>query len=558
MFSRFLSIFTFSNATLLVALSLSTIAAWYSIVGLTAIFAAAVIPIIIMGSALELAKIITTVWLRKYWDRCTWIMKVYLVPAVIALALLTSMGIFGFLSKAHLDQGVMGGDSIAQVQILDEKIKTAKENIEANRKALKQMDEAVDQVMARSDSEKGADKAVSVRRSQAKERVRLQNEIIAEQTKIAKLNEERAPIASEVRKVEAEVGPIKYIAAFIYGDNPDANLLERAVRWVIILLVIVFDPLAIILVIAANQSNDWDKEIEDDKNAMAIIPPKEKDTRPFTEEEITALDGPVEEVDIVPAPEVEPKAAWAFPSDPQPESTEHYVANKFSELDPKYLVTKVITPEESVNVAASPANHKPIIDYQILEDEIEEDLPPITRWVEILEPEETVIVVEEKIKVDDSPPYEGIRDLKTGEWIQTGPAIVDSVKKSNTGFKDLGGGYVEFEGKRMALHVLKDKRPDLFSIKEDNPRQVKITFGPKIVTVGLIGDTFIRTDAIPHRVFKSNGEKWIEINKNTTASYLSNTNYLQHLMEKIATGEYEPDLLTELEQEAISNHLNSA
>jgi hypothetical protein len=549
MFSR---IFSFSNATLLVALALSTIAAWYSIIGLTAIFAGAVVPIIIMGSVLELAKITTTVWLRKYWKRCTWIMKVYLVPAVVALAVLTSMGIFGFLSKAHMDQGLVGGDSIAKVQIFDEKIKTSKENIEANRKALKQMDEAVDQVMARSDSEKGADRAVTIRKGQAKERIRLQNEITAEQTKIAKLNEERAPIAAEVRKVEAEVGPIKYIAAFIYGDNPDANLLERAVRWVIILLVVVFDPLAIMLVIAANQSKDWDDEKEDDKHAMAIIPPKEEDTRPFTEEEITALDEPVEEIDIVPAPETEPKAIWAFPTDPEPESSDHYVANKFSEFDPRYLVTKVITEEESMNIVASPAYP----DYQILEDVIEEDLPPITSWVEIPDPEETV--AEEEIKVDDSPPYEGIRDLKTGEWIQTGPALADPAVKSTMGFKDLGGGYVEFEGKRMALHVLKDKRPDLFAIKEDNPREVKITFGPKAVTVGLIGDTFIRTDAIPHRVFKSNGEKWIEINKNTTASYLSNTNYLQHLMEKIATGEYEPDLLTELEQEAISNHLKSA
>ena len=552
MFSR---IFSFSNATLLVALSLSAIAAWYSIIGLTAIFAGAVVPIIIMGSVLELAKITTTVWLRKYWKRCTWIMKVYLVPAVVALAVLTSMGIFGFLSKAHMDQGLVGGDSIAKVQIFDEKIKTSKENIEANRKALKQMDEAVDQVMARSDSEKGADRAVTIRKGQAKERIRLQNEITAEQTKIAKLNEERAPIAAEVRKVEAEVGPIKYIAAFIYGDNPDANLLERAVRWVIILLVVVFDPLAIMLVIAANQSKDWDDEKEDDKHAMAIIPPKEEDTRPFTEEEITALDEPVEEVDIVPAPETEPKATWSFPTDPEPESSEHYVANKFTEFDPRYLVTKVITEEESMNIVASPAYPDMYIDYQILEDVIEEDLPPITSWVEIPEPEETVA---EEVKVDDSPPYEGIRDLKTGEWIQTGPALVDPVIKSTMGFKDLGGGYVEFEGKKMALHVLKDKRPDLFAIKEDNPRQVKITFGPKSVTVGLIGDTFIRTDAIPHRVFKSNGEKWIEINKNTTASYLSNTNYLLHLMEKIATGEYEPDLLTELEQEAISNHLKSA
>jgi hypothetical protein len=310
------------------------------------------------------------------------------------------------------------------------------------------------------------------------------------------------------------------------------------------------------LVIAANQSKDWDDEKEDDKHAMAIIPPKEEDTRPFTEEEITALDEPVEEVDIVPAPETEPKATWAFPTDPEPESSEHYVANKFTEFDPRYLVTKVITEEESMNIVASPAYPEPIVDYQILEDVVEEDLPPITSWVEIPDPEETV--AEEEIKVDDSPPYEGIRDLKTGEWIQTGPALANPTVKSTVGFKDLGGGYVEYEGKRMALHVLKDKRPDLFAIKEDNPREVKITYGPKALTVGLIGDTFIRTDAIPHRVFKSNGEKWIEINKNTTASYLGNTNYLQHLMEKISTGEYDPDLLTELEQEAISNHLKSA
>ena len=540
MFSRFLSIFTFSNATLLVALALSTIAAWYSIIGLTAIFAGAVVPIIIMGSVLELAKITTTVWLRKYWKRCTWIMKVYLVPAVVALAVLTSMGIFGFLSKAHMDQGLIGGDSVAKVQIFDEKIKTAKDNIEANRKALKQMDEAVDQVMARSDSEKGAEKAVSIRRSQAKERVRLQNEITAEQTKIAKLNEERAPIASEVRKVEAEVGPIKYIAAFIYGDNPDANLLERAVRWVIILLVVVFDPLAIMLVIAANQSKDWDKEqlIEDDRNAMSIIPPKKEDTRPFTEEEITVLDGPT----------VEPTATWPFPSEPEIEPSTHYVANKFSEPDPRYSVNK-------------PLHTEPTVEYQILEDVVEEDLPPVTSWVVIPDLEENieeVVAEEEPIVVDDTPPYEGIKDLKTGKWIQTGPALADPVAQSSMGFKDLGNGYVEFEGKRMSTHVLKDKRPDLFAIKEDNPREVKITFGQGLTNIGQIGDAHIRIDTIPHRIYKSNGEKWIEINKNTTASYLGNTKYLQFLMDQISTGEYDPELLTELEQEAIANHLKTA
>ena len=115
-------IFNMSSLTLVVALALSTIAAYYSIIGLTAIFAGAVVPIIIMGTALEFGKVVTTVWLRKYWYRCSMIMKLYLVPAVFFLAVLTSMGIFGFLSKAHMDQGIVSGDAVAKVSLYDEKI----------------------------------------------------------------------------------------------------------------------------------------------------------------------------------------------------------------------------------------------------------------------------------------------------------------------------------------------------------------------------------------------------------------------------------------------------
>lgn len=122
------------------------------------------------------------------------------------------------------------------------------------------MDEAVDQVMGRSSDTQGADKAVAVRRSQQKERQRLLAEIAESQKRITALNEQRAPVAAEVRKVEAEVGPIKYIAALIYGDNPDTNVLERAVRWVIILLVCVFDPLAIMMLLAATESLKWARE----------------------------------------------------------------------------------------------------------------------------------------------------------------------------------------------------------------------------------------------------------------------------------------------------------
>lgn len=249
-----------SYITLAVALSLSVIAAFYSVAGLTAIFAAAVIPIIVMGGVLEVGKVVTILWLHEYWRQCQFLMKLYLVPAVAVLMLITSMGIFGFLSKAHSDQSLVSGDVQAKIAVYDEQIKTAKENIDANRKALKQMDEAVDQVMARSTSETGADKAVVLRRTQLKERARLQSEIQAEQKTISGLGQERAPIATEVRKVEAEVGPIKYIAAMVYGKDTDANGIEAAVRWVIIMLVIVFDPLAIMMLLAATESIKWERQ----------------------------------------------------------------------------------------------------------------------------------------------------------------------------------------------------------------------------------------------------------------------------------------------------------
>jgi hypothetical protein len=215
--------------------------------------------------------------------------------------LITSMGIFGFLSKAHSDQSLVSGDVQSRIAIYDEKIRTAKDNIDANRKALRQMDEAVDQVMGRSQDEKGADKAVAIRRAQQKERVRLQSEIAAEQKTITALSEERAPIAAEVRKVEAEVGPIKYIANFIYGDNPDANILEKAVTWVIIIIVVVFDPLAVILLLASQYSFQWFRKQEEETPEIAATEPTPEEPEP-EEEPIQNHSGPAA------------SAFWPFPS----------------------------------------------------------------------------------------------------------------------------------------------------------------------------------------------------------------------------------------------------
>ena len=236
------------------AISLSCIAAFYSIAGLTAIFAAAVVPIIIMGSILEVSKLVVASWLYRNWEEVPFSFKAYFTAAIVILMMLTSMGIFGFLSKAHLDQAVPAGDITAQVQIFDDKIKTERENIEAARKALKQMDAQVDEKLARTTDDKGAERAVQIRRSQSGERKKLQNEITAAQSSIVKLQAERAPVASQARKVEAEVGPVKYIAALIYGDTLDQNMLEKAVRWVIIMIVLVFDPLAVLMLVAVNWS----------------------------------------------------------------------------------------------------------------------------------------------------------------------------------------------------------------------------------------------------------------------------------------------------------------
>jgi hypothetical protein len=276
-----------SYFTLFVALSLSVIAAWYSIVGLTAIFAAAVVPIIIMGGALEVAKITATVWLHEHWNRARWLMRLYLTSAVIILMIITSMGIFGFLSRAHIEQSAPIGDTAAQIEIIDEKIAIEQEVIEQYRRDLAILNQQIERF-----SELGAvSRGVNARAAQQAEREKIFAQIESSQQTITELRQQRAPLTADIRKIETEVGPIKYIAALIYGDNPDQNLLEKAVRWMIILLVAVFDPLAIMLVLAATESLKWNRE----KNAaLAAAPPAyEPDDGALTDEQLAEIEAAV-------------------------------------------------------------------------------------------------------------------------------------------------------------------------------------------------------------------------------------------------------------------------
>lgn len=239
--------------TLLTALGLSGVAAYYSVIGLAQIFPGSFWPVIFMGSILEASKLVTVSWLYRNWRECPILIKSYLSIAVTILMLITSMGIFGFLSKAHLEHSADNAPLVDKIALLDEKIKTEKENVEANRKTLKQYDEIVDQTMGRTTDEKGSDKAQAIRRGQQKDRNRILQEIQQSQAAIAKYSEERTPLSTELKKIEADVGPIKYIAALAYGEATN-DVIDKAVRLVIILIIVVFDPLAILLLIAYNMS----------------------------------------------------------------------------------------------------------------------------------------------------------------------------------------------------------------------------------------------------------------------------------------------------------------
>ena len=240
--------------TLITALLIAAIAAYFSIAGLMAIFSGAAIAVAVMAGSLELGKLVTASWLYRNWKETRWLLKSYLTVAVVVLMFITSLGIFGYLSKAHSDQSAVSGGAVEQVALFDEKINYQRELISTNQKVIAQMDDVVNQTLSRTTDAKGAERALQVRRSQSRDRRRLVAEISTAQAEIQKLNEQRAPLSVELKKVESDVGPIKYVAALIYGDNPQSNLMERAVRWMIILLVVVFDPLAVALLIAANQT----------------------------------------------------------------------------------------------------------------------------------------------------------------------------------------------------------------------------------------------------------------------------------------------------------------
>jgi|TARA_R110000737_G_scaffold164408_1_gene192006 hypothetical protein len=241
----FLTILTFLSA-----ISISVIAAGYSIIGLATLFAGAVIPIIAMGSALEVGKLVAASWLYHNWNSdVPKLLKAYLFGAIIILIFITSMGIFGFLSKAHLDQVKPSSSNNIKIELLNNQIKSQQLIIDRSQKTLTLLDKALEVYIDKEFVTRG----LKERKKQEPERLELNTAIKEASNEIGKLSEEKGILSLEQNKIEAEVGPIKYVAELIYGENAENNF-DSAVRIVILILIFVFDPLAVLLLIAANIS----------------------------------------------------------------------------------------------------------------------------------------------------------------------------------------------------------------------------------------------------------------------------------------------------------------
>ena len=257
----FLTLITFISA-----ISISLIAAGYSILGLATLFAGAYVPIIAMGSALEVGKLVAASWLYHNWRRnIPKSLKAYLFTSIIVLIFITSVGIFGFLSKAHLDQVKPTAGNTEQIALIDKKIRQEEKIIERAEKTLAQLDKALDVYIDKEYVSRG----LKERNKQKEERDLLNKSIDEAMAKIADLNNSKSSINIEQLKLEADVGPLKYVAELIYGDNAKDHF-DSAVRIIILILIFVFDPLAVLLLIAANISlNQWrDKRDEAKTDTM--------------------------------------------------------------------------------------------------------------------------------------------------------------------------------------------------------------------------------------------------------------------------------------------------
>jgi hypothetical protein len=606
--------------TLFTALTISGVAIFYSVSGLAAIFSAAVIPIIIMGGVLEVSKLVTAVWLHRYWQIATWWLKAYLSIAVVVLMLITSIGIFGFLSKAHDTASGNATEAIAtvtridgqiareenRIEILEDRITGissgtrfdvtssitqqetirdgawdrvqddidyAQGQIDRLRDQLATLDSAVNELRNKGVEVIETDAGGTFRRAETEtidyvaqaevlyqqqkpqrdsidedidnqqsnidsyrlqaentinsanaEINRLRNQSTSSQdddlsqidewnlqidgiyNTIDGLKDEKFESEQAVRLVESEVGPIRYIAEFFTGtEDADASLLETAVSWLIMVIIFVFDPLAVLLLIASQYTFEQRR-----KEKFPEGEPTLKKPEPFKESLINQ--------------ELE-------------EAVEHFAR---PELDFTSLQTRIELAKKAVN---DWEESQKILEGKASAEQdqvIEPVSEPVEKQLEMdfdAEPE----VIDEVIK--PKPPI-------IATEIETDGVTVEKIAKS----EPEGDYMLDLEGRSIHKDALKSLHPELF-LNIDSKRASSTKFGTMFPPQAIKGDIFVRVDQMPNRVYKFEGKSWIEVQKEVSDTYLYDEEYIKHLVAKIQTGEYDVDLLSESERQQIEIYL---
>lgn len=266
-FNRFMQF-----STLITAIAIAVVAAYFSVIGLATIFAGAELAVIVMASILELGKLVSAVWLHIYWKSVSLFSKLYLLVAVLVLMLITSMGIFGYLSKAHIETGASGGEYKAQIERIENRIDRQETTIARANKTLDDLDTALDKY-----NELGAvTRGLNARKDQTEQRAQLNAAIDESYSKIDEYNEDIADIKVNIRAYEVEVGPIKYIAELVYGDRAE-EMTGDAIRYVMLLIIFVFDPLAVILLITSTKAIKEQRKppVRRSKKNVSYIDPKD-------------------------------------------------------------------------------------------------------------------------------------------------------------------------------------------------------------------------------------------------------------------------------------------
>ena len=236
--------------TLFSSLSLAGVAGWFSVLGFLTIYAGAPLYAVVMGITIESSKLVAISWLYRSWNSVSVALKMLMIYFIAALMIINAIGVFGFLSKAHIDQQTNISNHAPKIEQIDQRIAQEKSKITDNNLVISQLDTAVNAYVQSGN----IDKSISVRRSQNPQRKALRTEIVESEKEIDKLISEKNQLLTEVKKVELEVGPLRYIAEIIYSGSDSTKMIESAVKWFTLLIVSVLDPLAVTLLVASNHS----------------------------------------------------------------------------------------------------------------------------------------------------------------------------------------------------------------------------------------------------------------------------------------------------------------